>query len=101
MTDWLVARIVMRYRNTMDIEFVISNSEILGGTPCIVGTRLPVYAVAARFRAGEPATEIIDGYPDLTPAHVQAAVAYAEAHPFEEHPDGRPWRTRAAAENPV
>ena len=83
----------------MTSELIISDPEILGGTPCIVGTRLPVYAVAARFHAGEPVTEIIDGYPDLTASHVHAAVAYAEAHPFEEHPEGRPWRKRAPAEN--
>ena len=76
----------------MNDELIVSDPDILGGTPCIVSTRLPVYAVLARFRAGETAAEILDGYPDLSAAHVMAAVAYAEAHPFEEHPDGRPWR---------
>jgi hypothetical protein len=55
----------------------------------------------ARFRAGEPAASIIDGIPDLTEAHVLAAVAYAEAHPFEEEPGARPWRNRRAAATPM
>ena len=81
----------------MEFDQIISDPDILGGTPCIAGTRLPVYAVAARFLAGEPATDIIDGYPDLTPAHVYSAVAYAKSHPFEEHPDARPWRKSKVA----
>jgi uncharacterized protein (DUF433 family) len=68
--------------------------EILGRTPCIVGTRLPVYAIAARLRAGETAANILDGYHDLTEEHVKAAVAYAEMHPLVEDPNGRPLRTR-------
>ena len=73
--------------------------DIRGGTPCIVSTRLDVYSVAARFQGGESAASILDGYPDLTSEHVAAAVAYADAHPFEEHPDGHPWRKPRAATN--
>ena len=73
--------------------------NIRGGTPCIVSTRLDVYCVAARFNDGESAESILDGYPDLTPAHVAAAVAYAALHPFEEHPDGHPWRKTKAAKS--
>jgi uncharacterized protein (DUF433 family) len=79
-----------------DSDLIVSDPEILGGTPCIATTRLPVYAVAARFRAGEPASSILDGYPDLAEKHVLAAVAYAEAHPFVEDADARPWRARKA-----
>ena len=77
-------------------DLIAIDPDILGGTPCIATTRLPVYAVAARFLAGEPPTSIIDGYPDLTDEHVLAAVAYAAAHPFYEEPDTRPWRKRKA-----
>jgi uncharacterized protein (DUF433 family) len=66
--------------------------DILGGTPCIATTRLDVYSVAARVAAGETPRSILDGYPDLTEAHVREAIAYAKAHPFQEHPEGRPWR---------
>jgi uncharacterized protein (DUF433 family) len=78
----------------MTHSLIHSDPDILGGTPCIVSTRLPVYAVAARFKAGESAASILDGYADLTEQHVKAAVEYAELHPFVEDPDGRPWRSR-------
>jgi uncharacterized protein (DUF433 family) len=55
---------------------------------------MTVYSVAARFKSGETAEEILDGYPDLTPEHVRAAVRYAESHPLVEQPDARPWRSR-------
>ncbi len=78
----------------MTNDLIRSDPDILGGTPCIVSTRLPVYAVAARVKAGESAASILDGYDDLTDEHVKAAVAYAELHPFFEDPNGRPWRSR-------
>ena len=83
----------------MRIDLIEIDPDILGGTPCIASTRLDVYSVAARFGVGESATSILDGYPDLTAEHVAAAVAYAAANPFEEHPDGRPWRKPAALAN--
>lgn len=79
-------------RDLTNDGFVVSNPAILGGTPCIRGTRLNIYAIAARYRGGETAEEILDGYPDLTADLVRVATEYAEAHPLIEHPDARPWR---------
>lgn len=73
-------------------EWIVRDPEILGGTPCIRGTRLNVYAVAARLKGSETARDILDGYPDLPDEAVHAAAAFAEAHPLVEHPDARPWR---------
>lgn len=75
-------------------DLILIDPEIMGGTPCIKGTRLTVYVVAARIRGGESVAELFDGYPpEFTAEHVQAAIAYADSVPFEEHPDSRPWRT--------
>ena len=86
----------------MTSDFILSDPEIMGGTPCIRGTRLTVYAVAARIRGGETAAELLDGYPpEFTEAHVRAAMEYADSVAFVEDPDGRPWRKaglRTAAE---
>ena len=77
----------------MPNDLILSDPEIMGGTPCIRGTRLTVYAVAARVRVGESVAELLDGYPpEFTDAHVRAAIEYADRVPFVEHPDGRPWR---------
>ncbi len=79
-----------------DDDIILSDPHILGGTACIRGTRLSVYAIAARYKGGEPVEEILDGYPDLGREAVEAAVRYAEKHPFREHPDARPWRKAVA-----
>ena len=71
----------------------------MGGTPCITGTRLTVYAVAARIRGGESVAHLLDGYADLNEEHVRAAIEYADRVPFEEHPNGRPWRKKKPHEN--
>jgi uncharacterized protein (DUF433 family) len=83
---------------SMENDLIVSDPEIMGGTPCIRCTRLTVYAVAARIRGGETVAELLDGYPDLNEKHVQAAIEYADRVPFEEHPDGRPWRKRNPAD---
>jgi uncharacterized protein (DUF433 family) len=79
--------------------FILEDPEIMGGTPCIRGTRITVYAVAARLADGETVAELLDGYPDLTQVHVQAALDYAARVPFVEHPDGRPWRKQRAKDH--
>jgi uncharacterized protein (DUF433 family) len=80
----------------MDNTLILEDPEIMGGTPCIRGTRITVYAVAARIRGGETIAELLNGYPDLGPEHVAAAIEYADRVPFVEHPDGRPWRKSVA-----
>ena len=76
-------------------EWIVHNPAILGGTPCIRGTRLNVYTIAARYRGGETADQLAAENPPVTPDMILAAVAFAERHPQIEHPDGRPWRKAA------
>jgi uncharacterized protein (DUF433 family) len=76
----------------MNDDVIVRNPAILGGTPCIKGTRLNVYAIAARVLGGETAEDIVAENPHVTVDMVRAAVAYAQEHPQVEHPDGRPWR---------
>ena len=83
----------------MTTGFVAIDPEILGGTPCLRWSRLSVCAVAARYRAGEPAKSILDGYADLPEECVEAAIEYAAAHPFRENPDGRPWSSKVRAKD--
>lgn len=65
---------------------VVEDPEILGGTPVIRGTRIPVYDVAAQAEAGVPMAEILEMYPRLNAAQVALASIYAKAVP----PRGRP-----------
>ena len=80
-----------RYISTMTNDLILSDPEIMGGTPCIRGTRMTVYAVEARLRTETPA-ELIAEYPHLTLEEIEAANRYAIEHPFVELPDARPWR---------
>ena len=79
----------------MSEDLIARDPEILGGTPWIRGTRLNVYAIAARLTGTETAEDIVAENPWVTVEMVHAAVAYAAAHPQVEHPDGRPWRKQA------
>lgn len=57
--------------------YIKSDSEIMGGMPCIAGTRIPVSVVLDNMAAGLSSTEIIDQYPTLTDTGIRAAIAYA------------------------
>ena len=66
----------------------------MGGTPCLRGTRLSIYAVKARIAGGESVSELFTGYPpEFGEDHVRAAIDYADRVPFSEASDSRPWRS--------
>jgi uncharacterized protein (DUF433 family) len=70
-------------------ESVTEDPEILGGTPVIKGTRVPVYDIAAAVDAGTPVDRILKSYPSLKDWQVELASVYARAVP----PRGRPKRS--------
>ena len=64
---------------------VVSESSVLGGTPCIQETRIPVHVVAAlagRHGVGNAQKT----YPSLTNTQIELAVMYARAHPRRGRP---------------
>jgi uncharacterized protein (DUF433 family) len=67
---------------------VVEDLDILGGTPVIRGTRIPVYDIAAAVAAGLPQDRIRSAYPALDDRTIELATIYAEAIP----PRGRPRR---------
>ena len=78
------------YREARD-RYIKSHPEILGGTPVIDGTRIPVYAVLGRLRHGDTLEDLIDDYPHVPPDAFRAAEIYAAANPLRGRPSGRPW----------
>lgn len=61
----------------VDIGTLIeSRPDVYGGRPCLAGTRFPVLQVAADFRSGMSAPEIVATYEGLDEAHVHAGIAY-------------------------
>jgi uncharacterized protein (DUF433 family) len=47
------------------------------GKPCIRGLRYPVETILDLLSSGMTQQEILDDYPDLEPADIQACLAYA------------------------
>lgn len=48
-----------------------------GGKPCVRGMRITVYDVLGWMAAGMSQREILDDYPELEPADIQACLVFA------------------------
>lgn len=62
-------------------DAVVSDPEILGGTPVLRSIRVPVHDVAASVAAGLPLDRILAAYPSLDADKIALATIYAEACP--------------------
>ncbi|MDE0035430.1 MAG: DUF433 domain-containing protein [Deltaproteobacteria bacterium] len=60
---------------------VETDDNVLGGTPCFKGTRIPVHDIAAMLANGDSVAALQASYPRLTEAQISAAPIYAEAYP--------------------
>ena len=67
-------------------NLIISDPHVLGGTPVVRGTRVPVYDVAASIKAGINIDRIISSYPALDRNAVELVTLYAEANPARGRP---------------
>jgi len=56
---------------------VTSDAAIMGGTPVIEGTRIPVYLVLDYLADGYSIADILSDFPYLTSEDVSAALEYA------------------------
>jgi len=64
----------------MTTDRITFNPKILGGKPCIRGTRIPVAMVLEVLEDGVTFTKVIeDYYPQLTPDDIRACLEYAKA----------------------
>jgi uncharacterized protein (DUF433 family) len=55
----------------------VCNPAILGGKPCIRGTRLSVEFILELIASGASRDEILRAYPHLSAADIEDAVRYA------------------------
>ncbi|MQW58831.1 DUF433 domain-containing protein [Sinorhizobium meliloti] len=67
-------------------EIVTASPDVLGGTPVIRGTRVPVYDVAASVAAGHSVERILEAWPSLDAEKIRLASIYAEANPLRGRP---------------
>lgn len=56
---------------------IVRNPAILGGKPIIDGTRISVELVLDLLASGASRDEIIDSYPHLNSAQINACISYA------------------------
>ena len=57
--------------------YITSDPQIMHGTVCFRGTRIPVSVVLDNLADGETPERILDQFPTLKPEHIPAAIAYA------------------------
>ncbi len=44
-------------------KYITSKPDVIGGVPCIVGTRIPMAVIVARLKEGYTLETIHEGYP--------------------------------------
>ena len=59
------------------LDRVTRSIDVMGGKPCVGGTRVTVGTVVGLVAAGKPIAEILDAYPYLHEQDVMQALAYA------------------------
>jgi uncharacterized protein (DUF433 family) len=74
---------------------VSSAPGVLGGTPVLKGTRIPVHDIADMLANGDRPAAIIKAFPQLDAHRVRLAAIYALAYPARGRPRTKPRRSRA------
>lgn len=75
-------------------NMIVSDPEIMRGTPVYRGTRIPVELIADMLSQGANPEEILEGYPALDKEKVELAPLYVQAFPRRGRPASRPWAKR-------
>jgi len=58
---------------------IVSDPEILGGTPCFRGTRVPVDSLIDYLEAGDSLDEFLNNFPSVSREAAVAALEEAKA----------------------
>ncbi|MDI6839446.1 MAG: DUF433 domain-containing protein [bacterium] len=61
--------------------------EKIDGVPFVKGTKLPVKALVIHYKAGMSIEDILDGFPNITPAQLFDTLAYYHDHKNEIEED--------------
>lgn len=63
----------------MSFERISVDHQVMGGVPCVRGTRIPVATVVSLVAEGSSSVEIVAAFPQLDVVDVRAALEYAAA----------------------
>jgi uncharacterized protein (DUF433 family) len=72
-------------------EMIVSDPDIMRGSPVYRGTRIPVHLIADMLSQGATPEEIVEGYPSLDKEKVALAPFYVQAFPRRGRPMVKPW----------
>jgi len=61
----------------METSRIEINPSVMIGKPVIRGTRIPVELIIRKLSEGATEADLLDAYPRLTKADIQAALAFA------------------------
>lgn len=81
---------VADYHEDMPEPRVVVDHRIMGGVPCIRGTRIPVATLVGLVAEGRSPHDITLDYPQVTPEDVRAALEFAAQAVSERHLPLRP-----------
>jgi len=62
------------------IQYISTDPEVLGGKPCIAGTRISVELILEQLSQGATVDYLLDQYPQLTQEQIYAALAFVIFH---------------------
>ena len=65
------------YTESMPDSRIVADHRIMGGVPCVRGTRIPVATIVGLVAQGRTAEEILADYPTLAADDVRAALEFA------------------------
>lgn len=60
----------------MKRKLIVSDPEVMGGTPCFAGTRVPLQTLVDYLEGGESIDDFLEGFPTVRREQV---VAFLEA----------------------
>lgn len=61
----------------MAYQRISVNHEIMGGVPCIIGTRIPVATIVGMVGDGSTVEQIVEDYPQLSVDDIHEALHFA------------------------
>ena len=70
-------------------QYISTDPEVLGGKPCIAGTRISVELILEQLSLGATIDYLLDQYPQLTQEQIYAALAFASARIHDDYEQER------------
>ena len=66
-------------------QYISIDPEVLGGKPCIAGTRISVELILGQLSLGATIDYLLDQYPQITREQVYAVLAFASARIHDDY----------------